>query len=42
MDIKLHYDMFKMLVCSTTSYACEVWVDPKKIKAIESSVSKVP
>jgi hypothetical protein len=24
-----------MLVCSTTSYACEVWVDFKKIKAIE-------
>jgi hypothetical protein len=24
-----------MLVCSTTSYACEVWVDSKKIEAIE-------
>jgi hypothetical protein len=24
-----------MLVRSTTSYACEIWVDSKKIKAIE-------
>jgi hypothetical protein len=24
-----------MLVCSIASYACEVWVDSKKIKAIE-------
>jgi hypothetical protein len=35
MDIKLRYDLFNMLVCSTTSYACEVWVDSKKIKATE-------
>jgi len=41
MDIKLHYDLFNMLVCSTIGYACEVWVDSKKIEAIESSVSKV-
>jgi hypothetical protein len=42
MDIKLHYDLFNMLVRSTTGIACEVWVDSKKIEAIESSVSKVP
>jgi hypothetical protein len=35
MDIKLRSDLFNMLVRSTTSYACEVWVDSKKIKAIE-------
>jgi len=35
MDVKLHCDLFNMLVCSTTSYACEVWVDSKKIKAIK-------
>ncbi len=35
MDIKLHCDLFNTLVCSTTSYACEVWVDSKKIEAIE-------
>jgi hypothetical protein len=35
MDVKLHCDLFNTLVCSTTSYACEVWVDSKKIKAIE-------
>ncbi len=35
MDVKLCCDLFNMLVCSTTSYACEVWVDSKKIKAIE-------
>ncbi len=35
MDIKLRYDLFDALVCSTASYACEVWVDSKKIKAIE-------
>jgi hypothetical protein len=23
------------LVCSTASYACEIWVDSKKIEAIE-------
>jgi len=35
MDVKLHCDLFNMLVCSTASYACEIWVDSKKIKAIE-------
>jgi hypothetical protein len=35
MDIKLHCDLFNMLVCSIASYACEDWMDSKKIKAIE-------
>jgi hypothetical protein len=35
MDVKLRCDLFNMLVRSTTSYACEAWVDSKKIKAIE-------
>jgi hypothetical protein len=35
MDVKLHYNLFNMLVHSTTNYACEVWVDSKKIEAIE-------
>jgi hypothetical protein len=35
MDVKLRYDLFNTLVHSTTSYAYEVWVDSKKIKAIE-------
>ncbi len=35
MDVKLRCDLFNTLVSSTTSYACEVWVDSKKIKAIE-------
>jgi hypothetical protein len=35
MDVKLRCDLFNMLVRSTTSYACEVWVDSKKVKAIE-------
>ncbi len=35
MDIKLCCDLFNALVRSTTSYACEVWVDSKKIKVIE-------
>ncbi len=35
MDVKLYCDLFNMLVRSTTSYAYEVWVDSKKIKAIE-------
>ncbi len=30
MDVKLRYDLFNTLVHSTTSYACEVWVDSKK------------
>jgi hypothetical protein len=35
MDVKLRCDHFNMLVRCTTSYACEVWVDSKKIKAIK-------
>jgi hypothetical protein len=35
MDVKLRCDLFNTLVCSTASYACEVWVDSKKIEAIE-------
>jgi hypothetical protein len=35
MDVKLRCDLFNTLVRSTTSYAYEVWVDSKKIKAIE-------
>jgi len=35
MDIKLHCDLFNTFVCSTASYTCEVWVDSKKIEAIE-------
>jgi hypothetical protein len=35
MDVKLRYDLFNMLVRSTISYACKVWVDSKKIEAIE-------
>jgi hypothetical protein len=35
MDVKLCYDLFNTLVHSTTSYACEVWVDSKKIEVIE-------
>ncbi len=35
MDVKLRCDLFNTLVRSTTSYACEVWVDSKKIKAIK-------
>jgi hypothetical protein len=35
MDVKLRCDLFNMLVRSTTSYACDVWVDFKKIKVIE-------
>jgi hypothetical protein len=35
MDIKLCCDLFNMLVHSIASYACEVWVDSKKIEAIE-------
>jgi hypothetical protein len=35
MDVKLHYDLFNTLVHSTASYACEIWVDFKKIEAIE-------
>jgi hypothetical protein len=35
MDIKLRCDLFNTLVRSTASYVCEVWVDSKKIEAIE-------
>jgi hypothetical protein len=35
MDVKLCCDFFNTLVHSTTSYACEVWVDSKTIEAIE-------
>jgi hypothetical protein len=35
MDVKLHCNLFNTLVRSTTSYACEVWVDSKKIEPIE-------
>ncbi len=35
MDVKLRCNLFNTLVRSTASYACEVWVDFKKIKAIE-------
>jgi len=35
MDIKLRCDLFNTLVRSTTNYACEVWVDSKKIEVIE-------
>jgi hypothetical protein len=35
MDVKLRCDLFNTLVHSTTNYACEVWVDSKKIKTIE-------
>jgi hypothetical protein len=35
MDVKLWCDLFNTLVCSTTNYAYEVWVDSKKIEAIK-------
>jgi hypothetical protein len=35
MHVKLRCDLFNTLVRSTTSYACEVWVDSKKIEVIE-------
>jgi hypothetical protein len=35
LDVKLWCDFFNMLVCSIVSYACEVWVDFKKIEAIK-------
>jgi hypothetical protein len=35
MDVKLRCDLFNMLVHSIASYAYEVWVDSKKIEAIE-------
>jgi hypothetical protein len=33
--VELRCDPFNTLVHSTTSYACEVWVDSKKIEAIK-------
>jgi len=35
MDVKLRCDLFNMLVRSIVSYACEVWVESKKIKVIQ-------
>jgi hypothetical protein len=35
MDVKLRCDHFNTLVCSTTSHACEVWMDFKKVKVIK-------
>jgi hypothetical protein len=35
MDVKLRCDLFNTLMRSTTNYACEVWVDLKKLEAIE-------
>jgi hypothetical protein len=35
MDVKLCYDLFNTLVRSIANYACEIWVDSKKIEAIE-------
>ncbi len=35
MDVKLRCDLFNTLVRSTTSYAYKIWVDSKKIEAIE-------
>ncbi len=35
MDVKLRCDFFNTLVRSIASYACEVWVDSKKIEVIE-------
>ncbi len=35
MDVKLRCDLFNILVHSIASYAYEVWVDFKKIEAIE-------
>ncbi len=35
MDIKICCDLFNTLVHSIARYACEVWVDSKKIKVIE-------
>ncbi len=35
MDVKLRCNLFNTLVRSIASYACEVWIDSKKIEAIE-------
>jgi hypothetical protein len=34
-DVKLHCDLFNTLMRSIASYACEVWVNSKKIEAIK-------
>jgi glutathionyl-hydroquinone reductase len=34
-NVKLRCDLFNMLVRFTASYACEVWVNSKKIEDIE-------
>ncbi len=36
MNVKLRCDLFNTLVHSIASYAYEVWMDSKKIKAIEA------
>ncbi len=35
MDVKLCCDLFNTLVRSTTSYACEVWVVPRKQRLLK-------
>jgi hypothetical protein len=35
MDVKLRCNLFNTLVHSTANYACEIWVDSKKIETIE-------
>jgi hypothetical protein len=35
MDVKLRCNLFNTLIHSIANYACEVWVDSKKIEAIE-------
>jgi hypothetical protein len=35
MDVKLHHDLFNTLMCFIANYAGEVWMDSKKIEAIE-------
>jgi len=35
MDVKLRCDLFNTLVRSIGTYTCEIWVDSKKIEAIE-------
>jgi len=35
MDVKLRCDLFNTLVRSTTSYACEIWVDSKKKRLLK-------
>ncbi len=35
MDVKIRCDLFNTLLRFTTNYACEVWVDSKKIETIK-------